>query len=190
MEQTLLKTDYLSAIRDGDSTSLRKMYREISPLIRKLIGNNKGTEEDAKDVFQDAVIIVFDKASLPEFQITSQFSTYFYGICRNLWRNQLQKKSSTEVTISDDAKYISDETPGIDFEKLERQKLYNKAFAKLAEDCQKLLRLFFEKVSMVEIAGQMGFGSEGYARRRKHLCKERLVNLVQEFPEYRELRSN
>ena len=96
------------------------------------------------------------------------------------------KKSSKEVTIPDDAKYLSGELPDLDFAAMERRKLFDKAFARLGEDCQKLLLLFFQKVRMEEIARLMGYSSS-YARRRKFMCKEHLTELVKSYPEYFEL---
>jgi len=182
-------TDDLSAILAGDRNALEQLYREQFPAIRDLLRKNGGSETDAKGVFHDAVLVVYQKAKQPVFQLTSQFSTFFYGICRNLWLNHLSKKSTfSEVTISEDAKYTADEgSPEAEFLQVERDNLFWYAFRQLGGDCQKLLELFFQKLSMETIAAQMGFSSEGYARRRKLQCKARLVELVKNRPEYREL---
>ncbi|MBV6442408.1 MAG: hypothetical protein EPGJADBJ_04123 [Saprospiraceae bacterium] len=182
-------TDDLSAILAGDRTALERLYREQFPAIRDLLRKNGGSEMDAKDVFQDAVLVVYQKAKQPDFQLTSQFSAFFYGICRNIWLNHRSKKSTfLEVIISEDAKYTADESSlEAEFLQVERDNLFWCAFRQLGEDCQKLLELFFQKLPMETIALQMGFGSEGYARRRKLQCKERLVELVKNRPEYREL---
>ena len=181
--------DYISAILSGDRTVLTLMYRTIFPAIRKLVVDYGGSEEDAKDVFQDATIVVYEKASLPDFRLTSQFSTFFYGICRYLWMSRRQKKSAAEVTIPEQAKYIVDEAGEIDFLQVERGKLFYRALRQLGEDCQQILQLFFQKTAMEEIALQMGFASEGYARRRKSQCKDRLVELVKNDPEFPELQT-
>ncbi len=190
MEQTWMTADYIAAILTGDHTLLRQMYQRFFPLIRNLVQQNGGSEDDAKDVFQDAVMVIYEKAKHPDFQLTSQFSTYLYGVCRNLWLSRQQKKSSKEVTIPDDAKYMADKLPDTDYAALEQRKLYDKAFVRLGEDCQKLLSLYFQKMQMEEIASLMGYGSEGYARRRKFMCKEHLTNLVKSYPEYQELRND
>lgn len=179
--------DYVAAILHGDPILLRQMYEILLPRISNLIEQNGGTEEDAKDVFQDAVMIIYDKASQPGFQLTSQFSTFFYGICRNLWGNRLQKRSFSEVTIPKDIKYKEGDLLDTDFSAIERRKLFDKAFTGLGEDCQRLLLLYFQKLPMDEIASEMGYSSEGYARRRKFMCKERLTELVKSYPEYLEL---
>ena len=100
-----------------------------------------------------------------------------------------QKKSASEVTIPDDAKYIADGSAELDLLQVERGKLFYKSLRALGEDCQKLLQLFFQKTSMEDIAQEMGFASEGYARRRKSQCKDRLVELIKNAPEFSELQN-
>jgi RNA polymerase sigma factor (sigma-70 family) len=184
------ETDYLSAILSGNRPVLTRMYAQLFPAIRKLIQDKGGAEGDAKDIFQDAVLVVYEKAQNPDFQLTSKFSTFFYGICNNLWRSRQQKKSASEVTIPEEAKYIAEEPPDIYLLQIERDKLFYKALGRLGEDCQQLLRLFFQKMPMEEIARKMGFASEGYARRRKSQCKDRLVALVENDPEFPELQNS
>jgi hypothetical protein len=102
--------------------------------------------------------------------------------------NRRRKKSASDVTIGDDDKLFSDAVNlELDYISMERQQLFDAAFLQLGEDCQKLLRLFFEKTPMTDIAEQMGFASEGYARRRKFQCKDYLVELVKKQPQYLEL---
>jgi RNA polymerase sigma factor (sigma-70 family) len=181
--------DYLPALLTGDRAVLLRLYEVHFPVIRGLVRDRGGTEADAKDIFQDAILVIYKKAQQPGFQISSQFGTFLYGICRNLWLNRCTKKSaSAEVTLSDDAKYIpEDDSFEADLLHVEQGNLFWRAFRQLGEDCKKLLELYFQKVPMDAIATQMGYGSEGYARRRKLQCKDRLVELAKADPAYGEL---
>ena len=58
-----------------------------------------------------------------------------------------------------------------------------KQFENLSDDCQKLLKLFLTKMSAKEIAENMGYKSEFYAKTKKYLCKEALKKLVENDPE-------
>jgi RNA polymerase sigma factor (sigma-70 family) len=180
--------DYLSGILKGDAVVLRHLYRSIYPLVGKMVREQGGSEDDARDIFQEATVVLYNKARLPGFTIEYQFNTYFSAVCRNLWLNRRTKRSASDVTIGEDAKLLADAPdPGLDYLTIERQQVFDSAFVQLGEDCQRLLRLFFEKIAMNEIAERMGFASEGYARRRKFQCKDRLVDLVKQQPRYREL---
>lgn len=183
------QADYISAIKTGDRAGLTRMYTALFPAIRKLVRDYGGSDDDAKDVFQDATIVLYEKVQKPDFQLTSQFSTFFYGICRNLWMSRQQKKSASEVTIPDDAKYIADDAPDLDYLQVERGKLFYKALRELGQDCQRVLELFFQKTPMEDIAQHMGYASEGYARRRKSQCKDRLIEIIEAYPEFSELKN-
>ena len=181
--------NYLSAIISGDRVVLTQVYTTLFPSIRRLIQEHGGSEDDAKDVFQDAIIVIYEKAKQPDFQLTSKFSTFLYSVCQNIWRSRQQKKSSAELTIPEHAKYIADESFQADFLQVERGKLFYKALRQLGADCQKLLELFFQKRSMDEIAQAMNFASEGYARVRKSQCKDRLVDIIKNDPAFQELQN-
>lgn len=180
--------DYLNGILNGDPAVLRKMYQTMFPLVAKMVSGQGGTDDDARDIFQEATVVIYNKAQLPGFSINFQFNTYFTAVCRNLWLNQLNKKSTSDVTIGTDTKLFEDPVSlELDYLTMERQQVFDAAFEQLGADCQKLLQLFFEKRSMTEIATEMGFASEGYARRRKFQCKDYLVELVKKQPQYLEL---
>ncbi len=187
MEQTAITMDYIAAILDGNRETLRRLYREFFPMVRQLLRENGGTDDDAQDVFQDALIVVLARAKQPDFQLTSQFSSLLYGIAHNLWRSRRKKKTNREVMIPEEMEYTAEGQPEFDHDRLERQKLFDKAFAQLGPDCRELLLLFFQKTPMTEIAGRLGFASDNYARKRKHECKARLLELIKKYPEYREL---
>lgn len=187
MEPGAMIRDYIAAILSGDHTLLRQLYRELFPMVRQMVRENGGTDDDAKDVFQDSLMVIHARAKEPDFQLTSQFSSFLYGIAYNRWRSRRKKKSNQEVTIPEGMEYTADGQPEFDHDRLERQKLFDKAFAQLGPDCRELLLLFFQKTPMTEIAARLGFASDNYARKRKHECKERLFDLIKKHPEYREL---
>lgn len=119
------------------------------------------------------------------------FGGFFYRVCQNLWLNRRTKKSTvSEVTLTEGDKHVAEASAyfsDAELLKLERGKLFWQAFQKLGPDCPKILELFFQNTSMEEIAKQMGYGSEGYARCSKYVCKERLVELVKSNPAFQEL---
>ncbi len=183
------KTSYshLDALAKGEEKGLREIYRQYLPRISKLITGNGGSGEDARDVFQDALIVLYEKACDPGFKLTSSFYTLLYGICRNIWGNRLQRKSRTEVTLESPDKYRLSEDMEKAIEQEEENAVFWEAFERLGDDCQRLLRLFFEKVKMEDIAETMGYGSTSYAKKRKFQCKEQLINLARSDSRFREL---
>jgi RNA polymerase sigma factor (sigma-70 family) len=176
------------AIIDGlkrrDSGVIRFIYKEYYPTIKYLINSNSGYDTDAEDVFQDALVIIYRKITKEDLTLTSSFKTFLYSICRNLWLQRLDKKvfNSDFLTLEDldDLQEPVYSDPG-DVEN-EKYKIFQQHFLSLSEDCQKILRLFMNKVPLKEIAELMGFKTEKYAKTRKFMCKERLKNLILNDP--------
>ncbi|MCB0519201.1 MAG: sigma-70 family RNA polymerase sigma factor [Lewinellaceae bacterium] len=187
MEQTIATNTYIKAILGGDPAQLREIYRSLFPMVRQLVKNNRGTDDDARDIFQEALFTIHDKASQPGFQLSSKFSSYLYGVSRNLWRNQLKKKYRQDVTILDEVTYMDDAQLDIDFEATERRKLYERYFDRLEEKCRRVLTLYFQGKSMQEIADVEKI-SEVNARQQKSRCQKHLIESIQKDPLYRELR--
>lgn len=182
--------EIIEAICRGNRHVLAELYRDMLPSIKTLATAASLGADDARDVFQDAVVIVFEKAGQSDFKLTSKFSTYFYGICRNLIGNRLKKRSSQHVTIDEDMKYREDgdNNAQVLLEDVERHRLFHRAFRRLGVDCQRLLELSFDDVRPENIMSALGIDSNDYFRRRKYLCKEKLTQLIQSDPVFKELR--
>lgn len=182
----------VEGIKLRDSSVIRFVYKEYFPTIKYLITTNSGTEIDAEDVFQDALVIIFRKTGEEGLILTSSFKTYLYSICRNLWLQRLDRKTfSSEFLDSDNLEDLQ-ETIHFEFTdtESEKYKLFQQHFLKLSDDCQKILRLFLEKTSLKEIADVMGFKSEKYAKTRKFMCKEKLKNRILNDPNFKKFFEN
>ncbi len=179
----------IAGIIEGDERILTCFYRDNIRYIQGYILRNYGNLEDVEDVFQDALVVLYQKLRSGLLEIRVPIKTYFYGICRNLWRNRLKKK---EKLIIDDGQNRFEE--GINdplianIENQEREHLYRKHFQKLSADNKKLLYLFFEGKSMREISIITGY-SEGYTRKKKFEAKRQLLKMIEKDPMYEELRA-
>ncbi len=148
---------------------------------------NSGKHEDAEDVLQEAVLILFKNFSKPDFELRSTVSTYLFSISRKIWLRKLKSNSKKRVTSLDKLQLSTKD----DFDEKEleisRKRLYRKTFEKLDKDCREVLRLFFNKHSMQEIAQQLNYGSISYAKKKKFMCKKKLIALIKSDPFYKEL---
>jgi len=184
------------AIIDGlkrrDNGIIRYIYKEYYPTIKFLITTNSGTDTDAEDVFQDALVVLYRKVARETLVLTSSFKTFLYSICRNLWLQRLDRRVfSNEFLEMEDLSELQDnhnhEQPE---EEHEKYRLFQQHFLKLSQDCQKVLRLFLGKASLKEIADIMGFKTEKYAKTRKFMCKEKLKNSIINDPYFKKYLSD
>lgn len=174
----------LEGLRNRDSSIIRYIYKEYYPTIKYLINSNSGYDTDAEDVFQDALVIVYRKLAKNDLTLTSSFKTFLYSVCRNLWLQRLDKKVfSSDFLKLEELDEMQDPVYAEPVEmESDKYKVFQQHFLSLSEDCQKILRLFMNKVSLKEIAEIMGFKTEKYAKTRKFMCKEKLKNLIMNDP--------
>jgi len=156
----------------GNEKALEFLYQKYYRMMTKLVITNSGTEEEARDVYQDALIVFWQKATSGNLVLTSKMSTYIYSICQNLWRKELDRKKR----LSSEEK---DTSVTLDTESSEREKILAKCIDQLGETCKKVLMFYyFEEMSMQDIADKLGFANTDTAKTKKYKCKKKLDELV------------
>jgi RNA polymerase sigma factor (sigma-70 family) len=179
--------EIIAGLRKRDNRVLQYIYKNTFNPVKQLILNNAGSENDAEDIFQEALIIIFKKIKEDQkFELTSAFTTYIYSISRLLWLKHLRniKKIEIDPLNRDHEEKIEFEPPSPVQDKDLRMAIYQRTLLQIPEDCQNILRLTAQDLSSLEIARQLGFRSEGYVRKRRHFCKEYLINKIKEDADY------
>jgi RNA polymerase sigma factor (sigma-70 family) len=178
----------LKGLKEKRTESIRYLYREYFQLARSIVEKNSGSYEDAEDVFQDGIIVLYEKILSGPLVLNCTLRTFFFSICRNIWMQRLDRK--WRLLYQDDLVSESiqdyDAIPiEINEEKLEKTRLYQLHFLSLPADCQKILRMFLSNVSLKEISEKMGFKDAAYAKTRKYLCKNMLRKKIIKDPRYK-----
>lgn len=181
----------LKGILRHDNLILQYIYKQFYYKVNLFIKKNSGDEEDANDIFQEAIIIIYRKLKENDLILeTSSFQGYLFSVCRFLWLKQLQKRRVEQEKLNDTLPFndeIYDDQLAELVEKNERYSLYQKHFKTLSTDCQKLLQMFFEKVPLSEIARIMGYKGEKYAKKRKFTCKELLISRIKQDTNFKKI---
>lgn len=181
----------LKGILRHDNLILQYIYKQYYYSINYFIRKNQGSEDDANDIFQEAIIIIYRKIKENDLIFEkSSFKGYLFSVCRFLWLKQLEKRRIEKEKLNDSLPY-QDDLYDDNFNELvlknEKYGLYQRHFGSLSTDCQKLLQLFFEKVSLKDIAMIMGYKSEKYAKKRKFKCKELLISRIKQDAEFKKI---
>ena len=182
--------ELLNGILRNDSVILQFIYKNYYYKINFFIKKNSGDDDDANDVFQEAIIIIYRKLKENSLVLDCSFDTYLYSVCRFLWLKQLEKRKNEKERIYDNQEFrddIYDDQLNRTVEMNERYRLYQKHFKNLGKDCQKILQMFFDKVPLKQIAQVMGFKGEKYAKKRKYKCKEYLIKSIKQDMEYKKI---
>lgn len=177
----------LEGILKADPTSVKKVYDLALPSVITFIRENSGGEEDARDIFQEAIMALYRRLEKGDFELTCLLKSYLRIICRNLWMTRLRDKKSVSELTEDESKIELEDSVQNQIENSERHQLFLKHFDQLEDGCKKILALFFEKIPLKEIAVRLDT-SLGYIKKRKFVCKQRLVEAVQNDPVFEELK--
>ena len=169
-----------------DRSVLEYLYKQQFGRIQRYILNRGGDTDTVKDVFQEAMLIVYTKIRQRRLKLTCSFSTYFFAICRNLWFHELRMKNKAgNIPIMPD-NIVEEPDPPDNFHS-ELIELIQYHFNKLSEDCKKVLELHFKKKTLTDICMILGYKDEKYAADRKYRCKKNLYNRVINDPKYKTL---
>lgn len=169
----------LQGLAAHDSDAIERIYRENYSVIQAFIVKNNGYPDDARDVFQEAMIVLFEKVKSDSFVLSCQIKTYLYSVCRRLWLKKLQKQNKFNPSVE-----LMNETIAVEEEMEVHEKrnenflLMEGALGKLGEPCKSLLEAFYlEKKSMPEIAASFGYTNAENAKTQKYKCLMRLKKL-------------
>lgn len=174
----------LQGLARNDKKAVESIYKENFNLIQALIVNNNGNTEDAKDIFQEAMIVLYEKVQTGSFELQCQIKTFLYSVSRRLWLKRLLHQN--RVTLSDgNENIVSVDDEVEDHEKRNAEFLMmEKAMSGLGEPCKSLLDAFYmQKKSMQEIASNFGYTNSENAKNQKYKCLMRLKKLF--FSQYK-----
>jgi len=185
----LSESEIIEGMRRNDSGVLKYIYVTGYGSVQHMVLNNSGTQDDAKDIFQEALIIAFKNIRKNDnFTLKCTFKTYIYSIARLLWLKHL--RTARKILNKEDFEYVEFEEPKPFTDEDLAYTLYQKAFLTLPEDCRKILKLSNEGKSQKEIAEILGYKSDNYISKRKHFCKEYLIRTIKENPDFHSVEFN
>src|ERR1700759_1764521 len=136
--------EVILGILNNSESALKKLYVAYFPMVLQLIISNNGNEDEAKDIYQEAIIVLYNKVKSGNFELSSKLKTYIYSICRRLWLKRLSQMSRYGGDIHDFQEYlpvdedlVSHEERDIQFSKMEG------ALRELGEPCKTIIEDFY-----------------------------------------------
>ncbi len=171
--------ELLEGLARNDRKAIEQLYTQHYRMVQTFILNNNGTADDARDIFQEAMVLLYEKSRTGNFELTSKLKTYVYSVCRRLWLKRLQQlqRFGTPVESIEEVAPVEE-----DLEEQERRNeafsMMDKALSHLGEPCKSLLEAYYiHKKQMQEIAENFGYTNADNAKNQKYKCLMRLKKL-------------
>ena len=181
---------YIEALINNDTPLIKELYDKYAGKIRDMVIKNNGTNIDAADIFQEALLAIYQRAKNKDFVLTCPLDAYLYLICKNRWINELNKSSSKVVTFADTEGYSYTEDVFNNTEVMqnqyERMNLVEQKFMELGEGCKELLKLSWSGIPMTEVAKKLQ-NSYSYLKKKKSECMAKLIVLVKKSSQFSKL---
>ncbi|AFD06800.1 RNA polymerase sigma factor, sigma-70 family [Solitalea canadensis DSM 3403] len=171
--------EIIQGILKDSEEALRQLYKQHFPVILQFILNNNGDEEEAKDVYQEAIIILYDKVKSGSFELNSKLKTFIYSVCRRLWLKRLKSMSRKAGNIADYEEFLPIEDDLEHHEAKDAQlNLMEGSLAKLGEPCKTIIEDYYlHNQSMQDIAEKFGYTNAENAKNQKYKCLMRLKKI-------------
>ena len=169
----------LQGLASNDRQCVETLYRQHYKMVQTLIINNQGTADDARDIFQEAMIVLYEKVRSGSFELNCQIKTYLYSVCRRLWLKRLQQlnRYSAPVENIDNLVPVEEEIEAHEQRNAEFE-MMNKAISGLGEPCKSLLEAYYlQKRTMQDIAASFGYTNADNAKNQKYKCLVRLKKI-------------
>ncbi|HQV59171.1 MAG: sigma-70 family RNA polymerase sigma factor [Chitinophagaceae bacterium] len=169
----------LQGLATNDKKAVETIYRENYNMVQSLIINNNGSADDAKDIFQEAMIVLYEKVRSGTFELNCQIKTYVYSVSKRLWLKKLQQSSRYSPPIEDQEASVPVDDEIAEHEKRDAEfEMMDKAISSLGEPCKSLLEAYYlQKQNMQVIAANFGYTNADNAKNQKYKCLMRLKKI-------------
>ncbi len=173
----------LDQIGKGDEEALVKLYQANERQVSAFITRNNGTQDDADDMLQEALVVVWERVRAGRYEHTAKISTFVFAIVKNMWLRRLARTRREIATDMANDPTPCDDSSGLEqLIETEEAGQVASALTSLGDPCRKLLLLYYwEELAMDEIAVQMGFANADTVKSKKYQCKKALEKLLKGF---------
>lgn len=175
-----LEESLLAELRKKNDSALRQLYHANYPMVLHMVISNSGTEAEAKDIYQEAIIHFYERAQQPDFALTCKIKTYIYAVCRKLWLQHLAVRNKfTRIEELEKVEGIEEAVADIEL-KEKSFKSMDQSLGKLGEPCRSILEDFYlRNLTMDEITLKFGYTNSDSTKNQKYKCLQRLKKIFQ-----------
>lgn len=177
----------LEGLAANNKSAIDQIYRENYAMIQAMVVNNSGSGDDAADVFQETMMVLYEKATSENFELNCQLKTFIYSIARRIWLKKLNSNQIFTPASEENSELVAVEEDLEYHEKRQQEfSIMENALSKMGEPCKSLLEAYYlQKKQMQQIAQEFGYTNADNAKTQKYKCLVRLKKLF--FQQYKNL---
>lgn len=158
-----------------------RLYQDAFPLIARHVSKMGGSFEEAKDIFQDALVVYYEKVQVSGVKLKFSDRAYLFGISKYLWIKRY-KENNNHISLESLGLAFNEDPDFSDavYEEVSSLKLM-RLLQQAGQKCMQLLSAFYyEKLDMETLAERFGFSGPRSATVQKFKCLEKVKATVKE----------
>ena len=177
-----MDNNLIQQIKSGDQQALGRLYEaHRSEFVRWVIKDFRCPEDDSKDIYQMAVLVVYENIQKGKLSdLTSSLKTYLFAVGKNMAREWFRRSQKNEpFDQAEQLRELINEED--DPESDRRLDLVYECLKKIGPPCRPLLEQFyFNRLSMEEITVSLRYKNADTAKNQKYKCMGRLRKYYEE----------
>ncbi len=176
---------YIKALCNNNTALIKEIYHKCAAKCEGYVKRNSGSEIEAADVFQEAIVDVYLKCK--ELILTVPICAYLSTLYKRKWINKLNRRKNL-VRILSAIGYILEPSDTQKFESTEAtmENIVNECFKQLNNKCQDVLNMYIKGMTGEEIANKLGIKRNNVFK-QKFDCLDRLKTLCEQHPDFKNL---
>ena len=177
MSSGLTNTDQhlLAQMATGDRKAAEEVYTRHADMICRWVVKNGGSGADATDIFQEAMMILFEKSQNEDFRLSCKIGTYLFAVSKHLWYKKIQQKQKDPDALPEEEDWAYEDDINAHNEREAYYSQLQSALDQLGEPCSSLLKAFYHHdKNMQQIAAEFGYSNPDNAKTQKYKCLARL----------------
>jgi DNA-directed RNA polymerase specialized sigma24 family protein len=152
------------------------LYKKAFPQVAKYVSKMGGPLDEAKDVFQDVLVIYYERVVNDSIGLQTNEQAYLLGIAKHLWAKKFRENiGHASLDSLDNYDVIEDEDTSPSAAKLMHY------LETAGQKCMEMLKAFYyDKLPATKIASLFGYSGEHSATVQKYKCMEKVRETIKE----------
>ncbi len=172
--------EILQALAVNDSEVIGVLYEKYYKMMASHLYQLGCETEDIKDIFQETIMVIYDKAQSGTFKLTSKLSTYLTAVSRYKYYKKYQQDKTLSSTEFNDHE-LADLPKDIEYFE-EQEKMYQRIFKGLellGKPCSTLLEAFYiHNFNLQQVAEMLNYKNYDSTKTQKYKCLEKLKGIL------------
>jgi len=151
------------------------LYKKAFPAVAKYVSKMGGSFDEAKDVFQDSLVIYYEKLVNGSIALHSIEQAYLLGIAKHLWAKKFRENMQHVPFDFNQDDFMDDQ----DLQPSPARLLHYLETA--GQKCMELLKAFYyDNLQVNKIAELFGYSGVRSATVQKYKCMEKVRETIKQ----------